>query len=78
MLKLLETLVTVYGDTIEDSEELVIVEAAQFNEAFGPWADGENVDLLQLVAFEDGGVFLEEMVGDKVKHRVKVRLALDV
>lgn len=77
MLKLLETLVTVFGDTLEDSEELVIVENAQFNEDFGPWTGGEQVDLLQLVANEEG-VFLEQVVDDFVKHRVKMRLVADV
>ena len=61
----LASLVTVFGDVLDEDYDYIVVEAAQFNRAFGPFADGEHVDRLRLVA-ENEELWLNELVlGDE-------------
>lgn len=76
MIKLLESIVTIYGDILENEPDLAQVEEAQFNQDFGPWRAGVQVPILALEA-EDDAVYLREYsVDNSLVQEVKVCLSV--
>ncbi len=81
MLKVLETLVTIFGDEVDsDGDTFILVSHAQFNRNFGPFATGEEVHRLRLSLLGEE-LWLEELVqnGDldwDVRRQVRVQLGL--
>jgi hypothetical protein len=78
MQRILETIVTIFGDVLDqDDETFICVEAAQFERSFGPFAGGEHVEILRLQLREDE-VWLEELEsnGEEFIVRRKVRVML--
>jgi hypothetical protein len=74
----LASLVTVFGDVLDEDYDYIVVEAAQFDRAFGPFAEGEHIDRLQLIA-ENEELWLNELVlGDQdtwePKRAIRVQL----